>query len=370
MKNNNNKARLHFFCLLVVLSALSCTKVGKGFISPTMQYAVKILTIPKGQIVKSNAIVPDGSDIPLSVKWVHIYDSTGKVVDDIFSKQYPTIVWSQAYNAKTDTTFELITAKRTQVNMTPIVVDPTSGIIESTNTSLNVPNGNYSVDIEISNPAGTQLLKKAIVLNFYDGPTIMIDDPSIGSFSVSRLIANTGTGAPNNSLYYNGANNPFVVKTIQRISSDGNLLIVKMTDRNGVPFNPRTGEIKRRPGSGVNPNPPYLENLQLYAPDTYVATDTAMVIKFPITPFPIAPKSTNGYNLYYAVQGSAATMDSTTTWSASQTGPGKYYQGKSDPHYLGTVRDGLYDCSVRFPFKIIVPGSYLVTLKILSLTHR
>src|ERR1044072_6173198 len=74
----------------------TCTKIEDGFISPTMQYSPALLIVPKGQIVKSNALIPDGSSLPLNVKWVHIYDSTGNIVHDMFHKTYPVGIWTRS----------------------------------------------------------------------------------------------------------------------------------------------------------------------------------------------------------------------------------------------------------------------------------
>lgn len=370
MKRN----KLIVLLLLLFITAVavySCTKVGNGFISPTMQYNTKLVSIPKGQIVKSTAIVPDGSDIPLNVRWTHIYDSTGKIVDDIFNKTYPIDVWSSAYNPATDTTFSLIMAKRVTSQITPVIVIPESGIIQSTSASIYIPAGRYTMDIEVTNAAGTLELKKAMTLNFYDGPTLMMDDGGY-TFSFGRLIANTATGAANtgNVGFYAGLNSPYVIKTVTKISDQGNQVIVKITDRNGVVFNPRLGEIAKRPRAGVNPVPPYLGNLQDYTKDTYVANDTAMTFKYPLTPFPIAPFDGNGYNMYYRIPAAFVTIDSATTFTPGQIGPGIYYKGTADPHYLGTFKNDLYDFSVRIPFRIFVPGSYYINLKLLPVVHR
>lgn len=48
---------------------------------------------------------------------------------------------------------------------------------------------------------------------------------------------------------------------------------------------PTIKEIAKRPDSGLNPNPPFLQNLQDYAPDTFVGSDTAMTLRYPLTLF-------------------------------------------------------------------------------------
>ncbi len=351
--------------LLATAAIYSCTKIEDGFISPTMQYSVKLLVISKGRVARSNSLVPDGSSIPISIRWVHIYDEAGKMVDDLFKKTYPVDVWTKAYNNLTDTTYEKIMAKRETVQLAPVTVNPHSGVVESNSASLYIPTGKYTMDIEVSNSAGIELLPKAITLEFRDDLPIATYQES--AYSFSRLIANTATGA--SPAYFNGLNNPYVVETVQRVADAPNLVVIKVTDRNGVPFNPRLGEIAKRPNSGINPNPPFLQNLQDYAPDTFVATDTALTLKYPLVPFPIASLG-NGFNQYYRIPSAFAVMDSVSTWPSNATGPGIYYKGTADARYLGTYRSGLYDYSLRFAMRIYVPGSYHINLKLLNVTHR
>ncbi|MEX6686573.1 hypothetical protein QTN47_03655 [Danxiaibacter flavus] len=137
--------------------------------------------------------------------------------------------------------------------------------------------------------------------------------------------ANTASG-PTNNLLFNGTNNPFVVEKITRFADTPNVVIVRITDKNGQVFNPAKGEVAKRPNSGLNPTPPFLQNLQDYAPDIYKALDTAMFLKFPLVPFPIASLG-NGYNVYYRIPTKFVHIDSTATWAANVGGG--YYPGQS-----------------------------------------
>lgn len=362
MKNK----KIIFFSLFVSMLAMEifsgCTKIQKGFISPYQQYAVGTFTIVRGRLSSSYSLINDGSSIPMHIKWTHIYDSTGKVVDDIFSKKYPVGTWTAAYDAKEDITYASIMAKRTTTDLPPIVVNEFNGTIQANSGTLNVPLGSYTMDLEVTNDAGTVQLKKIIQLNLVDGKTLETA-PEQGSFANGS--APTGTAAV--KYFYNGANNPFVKYEITRFADTPNIFILKFVDKNGVPFNPQSGEIIKRPAAGLNPNPPFLQNLQDYAPDTYHPTDTAMVLKFPLVPFPINSLG-NGYNMYYHIKTSAVEIDNTSSWSGNQAG--NYYQGPSDPHYLGTLPLDQYDYSIRVPMRIFVPGSYEFTVKLLDVTHR
>lgn len=351
--------------LIVAVIAGACTKYQSGFISPTMQYSVSTFNIIKGHLTTSNSLVSDGSSIPLNVRWTHIYDANNKVVDSVFLKTYPVGIWKSAYNSATDTTYALIAAKRSTAAMPAIVVNPTSGVIEANAATYNLPAGTYTMDLSVSNSAGVQELKKAMTLVLTDGKALETS-PEQGAYSLGRLIANTASGAANGGSF-NGNNNPFVVETITRFADTPNTVIVRVTDKNGKVFNPNAGEIAKRPNSGLNPTPPFLQNLQDYAPDTYRALDTAMFLQFPLVPFPIASLG-NGFNMYYRIPTRFVQIDSTSSWSANTAG--NYYKGTADTHFLGYFKNDLYDYSLRIPMRVQVPGSYVINIKLLNTTHR
>lgn len=357
-----------FISLLFVLGAIiitdifsGCTKVEKGFISPTQQYAVSQFTIIRGRVSTSYSLINDGSSVPMHIKWTHIYDSDGKIVDDMFAKKYPVGIWTASYNPTTDKTYATIIAKRTTVQLEPIEVNEANGTITSNEATLNLPLGSYTMDLEVSNVAGTVQLKKIMQINIVDGITVE-SAPQQGAFANGH--ANAGTASV--KYDYNGSNNPFVMYDIKRYADTPNILTLQFVDKNGIPFNPKT-EVIKRPAAGLNPTPPFLQNLQDYAPDTYVATDADITIKYPIVPFPIISLG-NGYNMYYHIKTSAVKIDSTSSWSGN--GAGIYYKGVTDPHYLGQYAVDRFDYSIRVPMRIFVPGAYKFTVKLLNVTHR
>ena len=349
----------------------SCTKIQDGFISPYIQYAVNEFSFVRGRVASSYSLIPDGSNIPLHVKWTHIYDSTGKIVDDIFRKNYLVGIWKDAYDPLTDKDYASIFAKRSTDSLPPIVVNEANGTITTNSGSYNLPLGTYTMDLEVSNSAGKQELKGIMKIRITDGAAVEIS-PETGNFSLGLLVANTagGPGAAagaNNGLAFNGPNNPFVDYKLTRLADTPNVFTLKIMDRNGTVFNPQAGEIAKRPNGGLNPIPPFLQNLQDYAPDTYVTTPTTISIKYPLTPFPIVSLG-NGFNMYYRIPTKFVAIDSTSAWTSNPSG--NFYKGKSDSHYLGVYTLDKYDFSLRIPLRIQVPGSYELDIKFLHITHR
>lgn len=372
MKKYRNINTAVLFLIIVFAGFFSgCTKVGNGFLSPFVEYSVNQFSIIRGRTTSSYSLVTDGSSIPMHVKWTHIYDASGNIVDSLFSKKYLVAVWTAAYNPATDKDYASITAKRSVDSLPPIIVNETNGTIEANSGTLNLPIGIYTMDLQVTNSAGTQELKKIMQINIVDGKPLETA-PEQGAFSNSLLKAGTAAGAgaaggSNNGVFFNGANNPYDQFTVTRFADTPNIFILKVTDRNGVPFNPKIGELAKRPNSGLNPNPPFLQNLQDYAPDTFLATDTSISLKYPLIPFPIASLG-NGFNMYYRIPSQYVHTDSTSGWSSNTAG--NFYKGVLDSHYLGVYTDGRFDYSLRIPMRIQVPGAYEISIKILNVTHR
>lgn len=352
--------------LIVIGLFTACTKYGNGFLSPYVQYAVNQFTVIRGRTTSSYSLITDGSSIPMNVKWTHIYDSTGQIVDSLFLKKYPVGVWTAAYDPLTDTTYASINAKQSVADLVPITVNQSNGTLQANAGTLYIPVGTYTMDLDVSNVAGAESLKKIMQIFVQDGKSLETS-PEQGSFSNGLLIANTPTGAPQGAIF-NGPNNPYDSVWVTRFADTPNILILRVMDRNGVPFNPKAGEFTKRPNSGLNPNPPFLQNLQDYAPDTFTATDSTISLRYPLLPFPITSLG-NGYNMYYRIPTQFVHIDTTSAWT-SNNNPNLYYKGTADPHYLGVYRDGAFDYSIRIPMRIQVPGAYRIDMKILNTTHK
>lgn len=358
--------------MVIVLSVtlIQCTKVEKGYLSPTMAYSVSAFTAIQGRTASSYGLVSDGSSLPLTIELQHAYDSKGQIVDSMFTKTYPVTVWTAAYNNLTDTSFAAIAAKRTAAQLPPVIINPKSGVFQTNSATVYLPLDSYTFDLKVTNAQGTIVLPKIITMNLTSGKQIETA-PEQGAYSVGRLIANTASGATTYSGApgsFNGANNPFVVETIVRYADTPNVLTYTIRDKNGVVFNAKNGEIMKRPNSGLNPTPPFLQNLQDYAPDTFNQPDSgSLSLKYPLVPFPIASLG-NGYNMYYRIPTAYVVIDSTTTWSSNTAG--SYYKGSTDSHYKGAFQTDLYDYSVRLPLVVQVPGAYYIGIKLLNAKHR
>jgi hypothetical protein len=347
---------------------MGCTKYAKGFLSPYIDYAVNQLVITRGRNSVSYTLNTDGSTTPMTVSWAHIYDSAGNIVDTLFTRKYATTIWTAAYDPTVDTTFALLTSLLGTDSLPAVYVNPSNGEITTYASTLNIPLGTYTMDIRITNPGGTETLSKLMSLTFVDGAFIETS-PEQGNFRNNTLVAGTASTGPG---FFNGPNNPFDSVVITRVAESPSQLVVVVTDKFGTPFNVANGELVKRPNAGLDPNPPFLPNLQDYSFGTYQASDTGFSVQFPIVPFPTAGQIStvsqgDGNNMYYRIPAQYVTIDSTSAWSANAAGT--YYSGISDPHYLGQYVGGEYDYALRIPIEVFVPGSYVVYIKVLDITH-
>ena len=317
--------------LLSVL-LLGCEKHEKGFLSPYFQYAIKEYTVSKGRSFTSDAINPDGSSQPFNSKILHVYDSAGTNVDEIFFKTYDVPVWSSSFNVNTDTTVESILAKRTVQQIPAIRMNERNGAIEANQASVNLPDGVFSFDIEVTNEIGTKTFEKLVRINIVDdGPFETI--PALGT--VYNRVSAVG-----DEVNFSDIGVPEL--SIEKVSDEPSQIVFKIIDKNGVPFNPANGEIVIRPNTGLNPVTPYLQHFEQYT-HAYTPTDTAMVFPFASTPMPQESVG-NGYNMYYRIPAEFVTVD-----------------GREDE---------VLNCNPRLPLRVWQPGTYNVTMQLPDVTHK
>ena len=329
------KGSIIIITVLAIFSA--CKKVPDGFLSSLVRYEEEPIIIQKGRTKLSSGLNFDGSSKPVKITMLHIYEkATGKNVDSIFNKKYTIKGWKGLYDPKTDTTLALIEAKQMDLEVTPIVINESSGQVEANYTTLYVPAGNYEFDVQISNSAETKVYPKLGQLQIVDAAPFEAN-PTLGTPYV-RMIK-VGNEAVGTSVLTN------VIVNVERTADKPNKVIVKIVDKNGIAFNPKAGEIIRRPNAGNNPVPPYLQTLQDYSLKTDLFDDR-MEFTYGTLPFPLNSLG-NGFNIYYRI-------------------PTKFFSHTNQAAYP----DGLYSANPRFVFRAYVPGTYVITFKANDLTHK
>jgi len=318
--------------VLFVLVFTACKKVPDGFLSPIVRYEEDPILIQKGRTKVSSALNFDGSTKPAQIRVVHFYDGSGNIVDELFNRKSTIKGWKSLYNPETDTTVAAIEAKQFDMEVTPLIINPVSGQVEANITTVGIPEGNYSFDLEITNAAGSRVYSKIGRIQL--GP--------------EKFIETTELGSPTNVAYRVGNESSTVAQpnptiTAQRVAESPNVVVLKIVDKNGKPFNPKT-EIFRRPNPGLNPVPALRPNLQGNGLGT-VYTDSTTEVNFGfLNPFPVLPAPTFQFRYYYRV-------------------------GAPFIHF-DNLPDDQYSTNPSFTARVFKSGKYVITVRIPDVTRR
>lgn len=313
--------------LFILAAAVSCKKIPVGYISDQIRYVNDTFRVPRGTNYRADpkAFELDGSNYPISVKLLEVRDlATGKPTT-LFSEEKEVYIWTALFNPDTDTTVELLNRKREKKMVPPLEIVEKSGQLIFNEGSINIPTGNYSFDVQVSNGSGTKTFRDISVIQILDQPFRQEGAPGCAYF-----IDGTNT--------YGDLATP--VMTYRKVSDEGYQVRLKIVDKNGVPFNPNAGELIRR---GDRPT---FETYAKFNPVEY--TDTTMVCNFELTPFPILEYPGYGYLMYYRIPSEFAIID-----------PG-----------ITPTEEPIYNVNPRFAFRLLVAGTYEVTIQMPQVTRK
>lgn len=321
--------------LVIVISiavAIGCKKIEEGFLSDQIRYKDNVIYCKRGLIlVESDKVEADGSTPPYTFKMLNFRDkATGAPAPAEFNTDYDVLVFKDgmSFNIDTDTTVALLEKKREIKKLKPMYFNENSGQLVFNKASGNLPIGEYAFDLEMKNVYGTKLFPSIAQINVLDPSgedLFLIEDNSNNAFS-------DATGAVTQMKN--------VKITCVKQSSDGARAILKITDKNGVPFNPSAGEIIKRGDR------PVFENYAKFNP--VIVTDTAMICDFEVAPFPLARY-----------------IDATTDWNHLM-----YYRIPSDFANIDGFSAGLYSVNPRIAFVLKLEGTYIIEVRMTDVVHR
>lgn len=320
--------------ILVAGCCVACSKIVPGFLSDTLGYTNKEITCKRGLVYQaSDKINYDGSTPSVNFTLLNLKDSaTGKPAPAAFTTQYEVIQFKtgESFNIETDTTIELVNAKREKKMMYPFAFSSLSGQLVFNRSTANLPLGMYTFDLTATNVHGTKFYPSAGFINVID-PTDEDMYTLVTTFANAFADVNSATTA---------MKAPKV--TVSKQSSDGAKVILKIVDKNGVAFNPSKGEIIKR---GDRPT---FENYAKFHPLTY--TDTAMICNYELAPFPLTAYVDNtgyswGYLQYYRIPSNYVAID-------------------------GMPSSNGYSANPVFSFSLSLEGTYVVEVKLTDAVHK
>lgn len=310
------------YVFLAGLVISSCHKVTNGYLSEQVRYPDNPIQISRGIVTQTNPVDADGSSAPVVYELMDVRDSTGKHADAVYANHQRYIFTSQ-FDPTVDTTIDLLNSVRKLINAPCYDFNVHTGAFTFYNTTDSVSLGTYTYDIKATNESGSKIYKNIATFTLYDGLPYENDGAACAWFQD----ATTNNG---------GMNSPQM--TIQRLSTNGDRVILKIEDQNGTPFNPTKNEyIERGDRSSFR-------TFARFHPLT--VTDTALICDFELTPFPLI-QGAQGYTIYYRIPSNVAKID-----------PG-----------IAPTNDRMYSVNPRFTFRLWQDGTYLVTIRIPNVTR-
>ncbi|RAJ87616.1 uncharacterized protein DUF5007 [Chitinophaga dinghuensis] len=334
-------------CLPLIAGFTACQKVETGYLSDYPRYADNPLTITQGVFKMSAGIIPDNSTPPLNVTLLDVRDkATGKHVDAFF-QEYDTYVWTKPYDPTTDTTFDLINAKRSKTKKKPLEILAASGQLIFSDVTANITPGTYTIDLQISNPRGTKQYK-----NICD---IVITAPKEYEYvNAPYALAAKTTAEEAIRFSYDadwidqliGRSTTAWLK-IKKVASEPNQIIFVVKDKYGNIFPPQA--LQKRPSGST-----YLKTMETFAVKTFT-NDTATIHQFATVPFPHTywDGQSNGTNCYYRIYNQyIQSIDTANTKNWFPPNTISYGEWNKQPVNL----------NVRMNTKIYTPGTYVYEL--------
>ncbi len=331
-----------------------------GYLSDTLRYINDPWEVPQGVSATSSPLAADNSTLPLSVTLLDIIDSSTGKKADVFFKKYPTSTWKSPYDPATDTDLDKINAKREISEVYPLEILPATGQIRLSPTTAYVPQGVYSLDMQVKNPAGEKSYSDIIKIKLME-PELYKIDGTPPYFMALPANSESSIAQPYYPNWVDitkgyGSNADISIKRLsvsdnQRIYKEYSRVTLKILDKYGKPF----------PGEAIVDRASSLRNLRMICNNTIINAES-VTYEFGVIPIP-APyweNQSNGYLNYYRIYDKyIASYDSIIPSSWNPPARPQFVESNVKPIKI----------NIRFEFIIQEPGDWEVTLK-LAVTRK
>ncbi|WP_165823824.1 DUF5007 domain-containing protein [Pseudochryseolinea flava] len=224
--------RIKYISLTFLFSALlflnACEPDEQGFISDLITYSQNPFNVTQGSVALSNAIVSDGSTLPLRVKLLEIRNKqTGEVATELM-KEFNTTVYTSQITQR-DTTFELVQSKIEKRSWPVFKINEEGGQLQFSPETVNVPVGEYTFDVEVSNDSGSKVFKDICTIRILTGNPV----PNIAAQVVTYATKKDEEGNTKTVIDYPG----FSVSSTRAESSE-NTIMFKFVDKDDEAIDP------------------------------------------------------------------------------------------------------------------------------------
>lgn len=238
----------------------------------------------------SNYAWIDASSQPIKFSIENIRNEAGNRSEQFF-KKYTYRVWQKPYDFLKDKTLEDLMEKLTDIEMEPIIINQTNGQILYTEITsrLSTDEGNvYHVDVRVTNPKGSKVIKDYAVLKLttdskrfvvnevINGVAIVKDDYVYFPYYDNINQTNPKFIERRNNIYQDNGKEFVRIHKISDEPKTGVKVIFKLVDQNGKLFNPAKYTT-------------YSVGTYSYIDQSVNRQDTeeGMIVEFPTTPWPV-----------------------------------------------------------------------------------
>ncbi|UPZ38579.1 DUF5007 domain-containing protein [Sphingobacterium sp. PCS056] len=302
----------------------ACKSDQIGYLSENMRYNVANLQVNQGMVVYTQSLIANGSTTPLTVNLLNVRNKeTGELTTEFFKEHEISTYLSEI--TWRDTTLDQLNAKIGKAKYAAMTLNTIGGRVGFSPATQFVKPGQYSIDVEVSNIAGSRTFK-----NILDFNVIGAKKDSV----FFKSCTSSDYGAEANFLPYTDYE-----ITIEHQPEGGNKIVYIWEDKNGKPFNPKKGEVIKR---GDRPT---FKNWSPYYPEQ--VSDTALVYRYP-----------DVSGLVYPIMN--GTYVGSEYWSGD---PISYYR------VIGTATSLGRNLNPVSTIKFYRSGTYIVRFRFLTVTH-
>jgi hypothetical protein len=329
MKVTFKTITVYTLMFIIVVFFSSCKKIPEGFLSDGVYYDDSPVKLDRGASLQiTSNLKLDGSSLPAKIELLDIRNTATKKHADEFYKINDVYVYKEQIDPSTDTTLELVNRKRELRKVPMFQFLPSGQFLFNSGTSTLPVGATYEYDIRVTNASGTKEFKNIGFIQVIETDPFVVEGFGAAWFR-DFDVSNTSGGLPAPKV------------TITKLADTGAYAILKITDQDGRPFNPRAGEIIKR---GDRPT---FESYAKFHPVTL--TDSTLTCNFEINPFPLQTFGGFGHLIYYRIPSSFATITATLP---------------------GVEAPFTHSVNPRFAFLLKKTGTYLITVKVNGVSHK
>ncbi len=218
------------WAVALLLGVVACEKPEVGYLSDHIFYNTNPLVVAKGVTTYSSVIVANGSTSPLHVKLLAVKNEAGDDVTDEFTMTRSIVTFNKTITYQ-DSTLAMLEAAMDDSLVTPFQINEIGGRLEFSAATSYLAEGNYNIDIWVSNEKGEYEIDDACEIQ-------LVGQDQTYAMNYKRVTTDGG-------LYETSGD--YIKVDVEYVGGGtDSKCIYKFVDKNGNFFNPAAGEVTRR----------------------------------------------------------------------------------------------------------------------------